>query len=1053
MVRGALMNKSFSKEIRRSITGSLSRFIAIFAIVALGAGFFAGLRNSAPVMRKTTDKYFDDNNIYDIQLISTMGFTDEDIRAIQNVENCENILPTYTIDALSKINNKDKVIRLHTLSDEINKVEVVTGRLPTAPGECVLPDDKFLPLDLKLGDTITLEDKDGKLKDNVKTAEYKIVGTVRTPYYLSISYGSSTIGNGSVELYMYVMPENFCQEVYTDVYLTVKGAKELSAFSDQYKEKVNLVKDSIENLAKDRTKIRYDEVMGDARKELDDAQDELNSKKDDTIKEFDKAYNQIQNGKAEISKNEKKLQDGKKDYEDGITQLEKSRKEFDEKINSAENDIVKNQALLTQGKEKLNASKKQLDDLKVQMDELSKAIKKLQAMGQDVTELEYKYSIMAGAYQNGLLEFKKGQNELVSKEKLLESGKKKLAEEKEAGLFKFKTAEKDLEKAKIDIAKGEKELKNAKSTLKTSENEYYTKKEDAFNKINDGQKEIDDNKEKLSDIKEPEWFVLDRNANVGFVSMSQDSDRMDSIATVFPIIFFLVSALVALTTMTRMVEEERILIGTYKALGYSKGKIMSKYIIYAALASILGSILGIFIGFLILPNVIWNAYGIIYKAPPASFDFSIPYALLSCALSVFFTLGATLWASWDTLKESPAKLMQPKAPKKGKRILLEKITPIWSRMKFTHKVTARNIFRYKKRMFMTIIGIAGCTSLLVTAFGLRDSISIIVPNQFEKIYQYTLTVDAKEEEVTGELLSVMENKDYIEDYLSIYQKSTSLYKDSEKKDIFVIVPKDTARLKDFIKLSDRISQKDIEFNENSVIITEKIAAQLELQVGDSIELENTDKSRSSYKITAICENYVNSYIYIAPQIFTEDIEFKTKFCKTPISDEKDQKVLSDVIQDTDMVNTVSFSDVLINHFDDMIKALNIVIVILTFSAGMLAFIVLYNLTNINVTERQRELATIKVLGFYDNEVSSYIYRETALLTLMGCLLGMIGGVLLHQFVIKTVEVDMVMFGRIINPLSFLWSFLLTMAFYIIVNLVISRKLKKIDMVSSLKSVD
>lgn len=1053
MVRGGLMNKSFSKEIRRSITGSLSRFIAIFAIVALGAGFFAGLRNSAPVMRNTSDKYFDDNNIYDIQLISTMGFTDDDIKAIQNVENIENILPTYTFDAISKINNKDKVIRVHPLSDSINNVEVITGRLPNAPGECVLPDDKFLASDLNLGDTITLEDKDGKLKDNLKTSEYKIVGTVRTPYYLSISYGSSTIGNGAVELYMYVMPEDFCQEFYTDVYLTVKGAKELSAFSDKYEEKVDSVQDSIEALAKDRTKIRYDEVMGDAQDELSNAQDELNSKKDDAIKEFDKAYKKIQDGKSEISKNEKKIKDGKKDYEKGIADLEKGRKEFDEKIKAAEDDIVKNQALLNDGKEKLNASKSKLDALKVQMDELSKTIKQLQAMGQDVTELEYKYSIMAGAYQNGLLEYEKGQKELISNEKLLEAGKKKLTEEKNAGLLKFETAEKELKNAKAEIAKGEKELKNAKTTLKNSESEYYTQKEDAFNKIDDGQKEIDENKEKLSDIKEPEWFVLDRNANVGFVSMSQDSDRMDSIATVFPIIFFLVAALVALTTMTRMVEEERILIGTYKALGYSKGKIMSKYIIYAALASILGSIVGIFIGFLILPNVVWNAYGIIYNAPAASFDYSIPYALLSCALSVFFTLGATLWASWDTLKESPAKLMQPKAPKKGKRILLERITPVWSRMKFTHKVTARNIFRYKKRMFMTIIGIAGCTSLLVTAFGLRDSISIIVPNQFEKIYQYTLTIDTKEEEVTGELLSVMENKDYIEDYLPIYQKSTSLYKDSDKKDIYVVVPKDTSKLKDFIKLSERVSKKDIEFNERSVVITEKIATQLGIKVGDSIELENSDKSRSSYKITDICENYVNSYIYIAPETFKEDIEFKAKFCKTPISDEKEQKVLSDIIQNTDMVNTVSFSDTLINHFEDMIKALDIVIVILTFSAGMLAFIVLYNLTNINVTERQRELATIKVLGFYDKEVSSYIFRETALLTLMGCLLGMVGGVFLHHFVIKTVEVDMVMFGRIINPLSFLWSFLLTMAFYIIVNLVISRKLKKIDMVSSLKSVD
>lgn len=1047
------MKKSFSKEIKRSITGSISRYLAIFAIVALGAGFFAGLRNSAPVMKKTVDKYYDDYNTYDIQLISTMGFTDEDIKSIQNVENIENILATYTTDVISKINNKDNVIRVHALSEDINKVELLSGRLPETTGECVINHNKLASEDLEIGSTITIQDKDGTLKDNLKTAEYKIVGTVRTPYYLTFSYGSSNIGSGKVDLYMFIKNEDFAQKYYTEVYTTVKGAKELSPFSDKYEKKIDDVQNSIENIAKDRTKIRYEEVIDEASEELADAQNELNKQKNDALKEFDNAYNQIQNGKYEISQNQKKLTDSKKEYEKGISELEKNKAEFDKKIKEAENELNQNEELLNQGKIRLEDSRKQLDALKSQMEELSKTIKQMQSMGQDVTNLEYQYGIMAGNYQNGMIELEKGEKELSANIAALNQGKQTFKAEKAAGIKELENAEKQLSDAKNQISEGESQLKAAENKIRQSEKEYNTQKEEAFQKIEDGQKEIDENKQKLSDIKKPEWYVLDRNANTGFVSISQDSDRMDSIATVFPIIFFLVAALVALTTMTRMVEEERTLIGTYKALGYSKGKIMSKYIIYAASSSILGSIAGVFLGFLTLPNIVWNAYRIMYEAPDASFDFSIPYALLSCILSVFATLSATLWASWDTLKESPAKLMQPKAPKKGKRIMLEKITPLWSRMKFTHKVTARNIFRYKKRMLMTIIGIAGCTSLLLTAFGLRDSIAVIVPNQFEKINNYTLTVDTKEEEITGELLSVMETHEYIEDYLPVYQKISSLYKNSSKNDIYVVVPKDAGKLKDFINIKERVGQKDIEFNENSVVITEKIASELNLSAGDTVELENSDKTRSTYKITGICENYINSYIYIAPKVFKENVDFKTNFCKTPISGEENEKMLSDILQNTDMVNTVSFTNSIVDYFQDMIRTLDLVIVILTFAAGMLAFIVLYNLTNINVTERQRELATIKVLGFYDKEVSSYIYRETALLTLMGAFFGMIGGIFLHRFVIKTVEVDMVMFGRIINPLSYLWAFLLTMAFYIIVNLVIYRKLKKIDMVSSLKSVD
>ncbi|MGB7604836.1 MAG: ABC transporter permease [Lutisporaceae bacterium] len=808
------MKNALLKDTTREIWRTFSRFLSIFSIVALGVAFFAGIKASAIDMKITGDKYFDEYRLMDIRLVSTLGFDDKDIAAITKTKGIEDIQPAYSMDSIATVRDKEIVVKLLSLPSSklgepyINMTKLIDGRYPENLNECLIEEAKMMDVSTALGTKIRLSsgtDKD--ILEKLKNSEYTIVGIVETPYYISYDRGTSSVGSGKINSFVMLPEENFKLPVYTDIFLTVKNAREAFTYSEAYKEL----------------------------------------------------------------------------------------------IKSTSNDLK---------------------------------------------------------------------------------------------------------------------------------------------------------------LEKPTWYVLDRNANPGYIDYEFSADRVAAIARVFPVFFFLIAALVCLTTMTRMVDEQRVYIGTLKALGYSKMAIASKYLIYAALASVGGSVFGILIGFKLFPTVIFNAYSIMFTMPPVITAFNTYYAILSTVLAVTITIMATWVACSNELRTEPAILMLPKSPMAGKRITLERIKFIWSRLNFTQKITARNIFRYKKRFMMTVLGIGGCTALLLSGFGLKDSILSIAAIQFDELYKYDMVIQLKGDVAIGQknsLIGTVAMDSRISDYMLVKEQSIDIGSDNKEKSAYLIVPESTKRLEEFISFRTREDHKAVPFTGSGVILSEKLSNQLQAKVGTEIYIKLDGNKKVKVKVEGITEHYISHYIYMSPElyqkVFGKQVEFKQVIAKTvDTTEEFESRLSSELLKNKD-VSAIRFTTGISKDFRKIIKSLNYVILVLIFSAGALAFIVLYNLANVNVTERLRELATIKVLGFFDREVSAYVDRESVLLTLIGMLLGLVLGVFLHRYIIVTAEIDYVMFGRIVKPISYVYAGILTIFFSLLVNIVMHLKLKKISMVESLKSVD
>lgn len=1086
-----MRNRTFIKDIFRSITHSWSRFWAIFAIVALGAGFFAGLRATGTDMQATGDVYYDQSNMMDIELISTMGFSDGDISAIAQTGGVENVMAVHRADVISDIGGEEQAIRIHGLPDDeeesgayMNRPVLVSGRMPENPGECLFGISKLNTSSLELGDVITLQDEDGTLGDTIRYQQYTVVGFVHSAYYISFTLGNTSIGNGILSHYMYVPDSDFTQDAYTDVFVTVAGAQALSSFSDRYDVLVSASSDALETLADEREPIRYEEVVSDAQSELDDAQSEYDDAKQEADEKLADAKQQLDDGQAEIAENEQKLEDAR-------VQIKSSER----KLNAAETEITENENQLTaaqqQYDEGITALQAGWDAYNANAATLATQFQQWQDASDDVTQglaaldideaaagedpdtlaaiAQQREELLATQTQLTLqkAQLDAAQQQLDATESQLEQNEQMLAATKatlDGGWAQLADAKSQLQsgKAMLRAAKrqyedGVAQLEDAKAELADGQADYEQAKADAETELADAQAKIDDGYEQLKDLEPPVWYVLDRDENVGYSSFEADTGRMNSLSTVFPVIFFLVAALVALTTMTRMVDEERLIIGTYKALGYSNLRIASKYLIYALLASVFGGALGVVIGFRVIPVVCWNSYRLMYTAPDLVNQFNVKFAIMGCAAALFCTLTATASVCRSTLATQPASLMLPRAPKAGKRIWLESVPFVWKRLSFTWKVTFRNLFRYKKRFIMTIVGIAGCTGLLLTGFGIKNSISNILNYQYDNINRYDTIIGLADDEVPEQADAVLD--EYFSRRLMIELHSADIYTGDGTDSLsgYLYIPEDAARLKDFISLHERVSGDDIPFGSGSVVLTEKLANTLGIRVGDQVALKNDDEKLVTFTVTGISENYVYHYVYIDPALYRERMgeaaAFNALVADCTIADKAQRLSVSDVLLNTDGINTVSFTEDIRERFNDMISTLNYIVLVLIVSAGALAFVVLYNLTNINVTERRREIATIKVLGFYDREVSAYIYRETSILTIIGCVLGLFFGILMHGFVVQTVEVNNVMFGRDIAPLSFVWSALLTLGFSVVVDLVMVRKLKKIGMADNLKSID
>lgn len=1355
--------KALRKEFWMEIRKSKSRFISILLIVALGVAFFSGIQASSPDMRYSGDAYYDESSLMDIKVVGTMGLTSDDVSSIESIDGIESAEGAWSTDVMCGEGQKQKVLHIESINDTVNKLDVQEGRLPEKSGE-IFQDSTFASSnEYKVGDKVALrEEGDSPV---LVTTEYTVVGTGRSPLYISFNRGNTTLGTGEVNGFGYVLPEDFDQEIYTQIYVTVHGAKGLTSYTDGYENLIAKIKDRVENIADDRCQIRLAAVKADAQEEINDAQKKL----DDGKKEADE---KLADAKEELDKGEKDLEDGRNEYEDGKSQLEDAKTELADgkkQLEDAKTELAdgKNQledakAQLADGKSQLesarsqlsssksqldtarsqlddgwsqvNAAKAQLADGQAQLDSAQKQVtsglaeleenqktldenkakladgkaqieageQQLEAAKQTLTtkqseldqskaeiiagqqqiestrtqlnvqkqqitdglsqvsageaqlqdgisalesakaqlmELQSQLEIVRASYkaalenpdasqeeidilaaqvsaleeqeaavtqqiqaseaqiesqrqqlaanrselESGLATVEDGLSQLSQKESELNAGLEQITagqaqidagwiqiqeqentlaaskaeieageQELEKGQKQLKAAKKKLNKAQKEIdsnaetlaagqaeldanvaklndneaqyasgleqynsgarqiaeneakltsgeqeiaeneakladgekeiadnekklADGEKEitdnvkklqdaakdLKKGEKDLADGKKEYEDAKKDAEDEIAENQQKLDDAKKELEDLEMPEWMVTDREALPEYTDYGDNADRLRNIGQVFPVIFFLVAALISLTTMTRMVEEQRTQIGTLKALGYKKSAIAAKYICYAFFATLLGSVLGMLIGEKIIPYIIITAYGIMYHnvANTISIDYQPGFALIASAASVVCTVGATLFASGKELQETPASLMRPPAPKEGKRVLLERLTFIWKHLSFSWKSTIRNLFRYKKRLIMTVFGIAGSMGLMLVGFGIQDSISDIAAIQYRELQHYDGMViedsDATEEE-HAELFEYMKENEQIAHCNRVQMTKISAPKGSSSVSIYLFVPESLSEFARDVTLKNRITGETYELTDEGAAISEKTASLLGLKVGDMIPLKKGDKEYK-VRVAVITENYMSHYLYMTPRVYEQTFGEKPEYENIVFTMQEDCKDDLEMAGSRILANpgalSISYTSSLASQVDRMLSTLDAVILVLIVSAGMLAFVVLYNLNNINITERQRELATLKVLGFYDGEVSQYVLRENVILTVLGIMFGAVFGILIHRYVITTVEVDAVMFGRNIKPLSFLYSGILTSIFSIVVNGVMHFKLKTIDMVESLKSVE
>ena len=1355
--------KALRKEFWMEIRKSKSRFISILLIVALGVAFFSGIQASSPDMRYSGDAYYDESSLMDIKVVGTMGLTSDDVSSIESIDGIESAEGAWSTDVMCGEGQKQKVLHIESINDTVNKLDVQEGRLPEKSGEIFLDSTFASSNEYKVGDKVALrEEGDSPV---LVTTEYTVVGTGRSPLYISFNRGNTTLGTGEVNGFGYVLPEDFDQEIYTQIYVTVHGAKGLTSYTDGYENLIAKIKDRVENIADDRCQIRLAAVKADAQEEINDAQKKL----DDGKKEADE---KLADAKEELDKGEKDLEDGRKEYEDGKSQLEDAKTELADgkkqledakteladgktQLEDAKAQLADGKSQLESAKSQLSSSKSQLDTARSQLDDgwsqvnaakaqladgqaqldsaqkqvtsglaeleenqktldenkakladgkaqieageqqleaakqtlttkqseldqskaeiiagqqqiestrtqlnaqkqqitdglsqvsageaqLQDGISALESAKAQLTELQSQLEIVRASYnaalenpdasqeeidilaaqvsaleeqeaavsqqiqaseaqiesqrqqlaatrselESGLAAVENGLSQLSQKESELNAGREQITagqaeidagwiqiqeqentlaaskaeieageQELEKGQKQLKAAKKKLNKAQKEIdsnaetlaagqaeldanvaklndseaqyasgleqynsgarqiaeneakltsgeqeiaeneakladgekeiadnekklADGEKEitdnekklqdaakdLKKGEKDLADGKKEYEDAKKDAEDEIAENQQKLNDAKKELEDLEMPEWMVTDREELPEYTDYGDNADRLRNIGQVFPVIFFLVAALISLTTMTRMVEEQRTQIGTLKALGYKKSAIAAKYICYAFFATLLGSVLGMLIGEKIIPYIIITAYGIMYHnvANTISIDYQPGFALIASTASVVCTVGATLFASGKELQETPASLMRPPAPKEGKRVLLERLTFIWKHLSFSWKSTIRNLFRYKKRLIMTVFGIAGSMGLMLVGFGIQDSISDIAAIQYRELQHYDGMViedsDATEEE-HAELFEYMKENEQIAHCNRVQMTKISAPKGSSNISIYLFVPESLSEFAKDVTLKNRITGETYELTDEGAAISEKTASLLGLKVGDMIPLKKGDKEYK-VRVAVITENYMSHYLYMTPRVYEQTFGEKPEYENIVFTMQEDCKDDLEMAGSRILANpgalSISYTSSLASQVDRMLSTLDAVILVLIVSAGMLAFVVLYNLNNINITERQRELATLKVLGFYDGEVSQYVLRENVILTVLGIMFGAVFGILIHRYVITTVEVDAVMFGRNIKPLSFLYSGILTSIFSIVVNGVMHFKLKTIDMVESLKSVE
>ena len=932
------MTHSLLKNTFREIRNTKARFISIMAIIALGVGFFAGIKATSPSMYSLAETYYSENKLMDYRVISAVGFTEDDISEIEKLDGVESVMPSYYYDASLSADEGGQLIHLISVpkkykkNDELNTLVTLEGKLPEKTDEIAVEGVGFNGSSHQTGDTIKFAELagDAKVSDSLKSLSYKVVGKVQSPLYIAYQRGKTKIGDGKLDEYMYINSSSFKIEKYNEVYIKADFSDKYSPFSDEYDDKSDELKKEIEKVAESRTKVFKTETLKKARDELEKGKKEYAKQKSDTEKKLAKAKKEIDESEAALSA----------------------------------------QAALA----------------------------------------ETAYAAQAD-YGNA--------NQLLAQ---LEAGKAEY--------------EKNKKEADKKLAEAEKKLK-------------------------DGEKELKKTEKKLNSMSKSVWYVRNRDDNPGYDTFTQNADRLDAVASVFPLFFLLVAILVCVTTMTRLIEEKRTEIATFKALGYGNASIIAKFVIYSLIAGVTGSVIGTAIGVATLPFIIYNAYKIMYYIGDITLVLNVPIILMGILAAILCTTAVSIIVCAKSLRLKPAQAMRPKAPKPGKRILLERITPLWKHMSFTAKLTARNLFRYKARLCMTVIGVAGCTALIVAAFGLLNSFDPLTEVQFGEVFHYDAVVvpkDGGSEKQLDYLVKKAEKDEDVKRAMLCMQEEITI--DAHGKHysapLTINVFSDTAHFDEIVHLQERESKNPLTLDDSGVMINEKYAATNKLKVGDTVKIKGKIGTAEA-KIAGIYEQYINNYLYMTPKLYHELFKKQPVYNMLCVSldeakGDRADNFSSQMLSDNRIV-AVTFMAEKITEFKNMLNSLNMVVLVMIVCAAALAFVVLYNLTNINIAERVREIATFKVLGFYNRETSSFIYKENIILTLMGIAVGLGLGILLTGFIVRTVEIDNVMFGREIYFTSYLYAAGLTMLFSLLVNGVMSFKIKAVNMVESLKSVE
>ena len=1217
------MKNAMQKDFWREIKHTKSRFFSIMILVALSVAFLSGLKATAPDMKHTGDDYLDSLHLADIQVLSTLGLTDEDIAALRAQDKIEDAEGEYVIDAFASSDSLDAVVKVLSLTDRgISDVLLREGRMPERADECVVEENMLSLMSISIGDTITLTPGDD-LSDALAQDTYTVVGTVRSPVYLAVERGTSTLGSGTVKAYLYLPREAFTLDYYTAAYVRVSGAEEMTAFYDDYDDYIDDVIDSLEDFGDARAILRHDELVDEATKKLDDAQKELDDAKAEADKELgdarkeladarrklDDGWKEYDDGKQELADSRVKLDDAKAELEDGEQEYADGVKKYDQAVRDYEKgqkdyadgvkDYEKGAQQLADGADELEAGKEKLDEGQKQLDalgntvagalqndpnyagvtggtiidELSRgdentaaatdaALDKMRAqleggiaqaqqglaqidagieqcdeglakidaaleqlgaspdneearaaleqqradtaaqrsalvqqrgkVSAQLSELQSQLaalstvssgSIAANKQQldQGRADYESGKQQLSAGYRDLRDGKKELDKAKkelDEAPQKLADAKQELADARKELddgwkeyydgeekyADGEKELADAYRELTDGEKdyreglrEYEDGKAEADEKIADAEEKIADARRKVADIESCEWYLFSRSYNPGYTGYGQDAERMANLASVFPVIFFLVAALVCLTTMTRMVEEQRVQIGSLKAMGYSGLAISRKYLLYGLLPSLTGGVFGLVIGYILFPKMIFTAYQIMYQMPNIELRAYGGISAYSLLAAVACTTLATLWACLATLRETPASLMRPRTPKAGKRVFLEYIKPLWRQMSFTHKVTARNLFRYQKRFWMTVIGIGGCTALIIAGFGMRSSLLFTMSRQYDELFHYSAQVTLADNALSEERAAVedfLAGDSRVVNYIPCAASSATVVTPSYSTTAYVEVMA-SDEIGKVVDLFDYKSGDPITMGDEGVYIDQKLSELLKVSVGDTFFLDGD--VRGDVTVAGIYEHYTGHFIYMTPGYYENALHADGEpnaYLLNFTSDDTDtcNAVFEKLLDMSGVATTSRMRDTQDTYMHSM-ERVDFVVVIIILAAAALAMVVLFNLSNINITERQRELATIKLLGFYDGEVSAYVYRENIVLTVFGILLGCFMGHWLHIYLVRSTEIDLMMFGRQTAPSAYVYAAILTALFSLLVNVLAHFKMKKIDMVESLKSAE